>query len=102
MRVAGRVDGETVVRHAGRPIAFEIFGDYDDRLSITFEEGVVPNLFGPFALVVVEGRGVAGGVQADSIIKHENEYFSETPPPGSISSYFVQPTPEATESGSYR
>ncbi len=102
VRVAGRVDGETVVERAGRPIAFEIFGDNDDRLSVTFEEGVVPNLFGPYALVVVEGRGVEGGVVADSlIIKHEDEFFSDTPPSDSISSHFVDPTEtaEPTNSG---
>jgi len=96
VRVAGRVDGDSVVEVAGRPVAFEIFGDHDDRLSVTFEEGVVPNLFGPFALVVVEGRGVEGGVDADSlIIKHEDEFFSDTPPDDSISSHFVEETPVA-------
>jgi len=96
VRVAGRVDGDSVVEVAGRPVAFEIFGDNDDRLSVTFEEGVVPNLFGPFALVVVEGRGVEGGVDADSlIIKHEDEFFSDTPPDDSISSHFVEETPTA-------
>lgn len=102
VRVAGRVDGDTVVERAGRPIAFEIFGDNDDRLSVTFEEGVVPNLFGPYALVVVEGTGVEGGVIADSvIIKHEDEFFSDTPPDDSISSHFVDETatPESTGSG---
>jgi len=101
VRVAGRVDGETVVERAGRPIAFEIFGDNDDRIAITFEEGVVPNLFGPYALVVVEGQGVEGGVVADSlIIKHEDEFFSDTPPSDSISSHFVQPTETAEPTGS--
>lgn len=96
VRVAGRVVGESVVEVAGRPVAFDIFGDNDDRLSVTFEEGVVPNLFGPFALVVVEGHGVAGGVDADSIIiKHEDEFFSDTPPSDSISSHFVEETPAA-------
>ncbi len=96
VRVAGRVDGDTVVEVAGRPVAFDIVGDNDDRLAITFEEGVVPNLFGPYALVVVEGRGVAGGVTADSlIIKHEDEFFSDMPPSDSISSHFVEPTKPA-------
>src|SRR5690606_2694914 len=40
VRVAGRVDGGSVVERAGRPIAFEIFGDNDDRLAVTFEDGV--------------------------------------------------------------
>ena len=93
-------DGDTVVEEAGRPVAFDIVGDRDDRLSITFEKGVVPNMFGPYALVVVEGRGVPGGVDADSlIIKHEDEFFSDTPPDDSISSHFVDesPTPESDE-----
>lgn len=96
VRVAGRVDGDTIVQQAGRPVAFDIFGDYDDRISISFENGVVPNLFGPFALVVVEGRGVPGGVEADSvIIKHEDEFWADTPPDDSISSHFVPTeTPE--------
>lgn len=100
VRVAGRVDGDTIVEEAGRPVAFDIVGDQDDRLSITFEKGVVPNMFGPYALVVVEGRGVPGGVDADSlIIKHEDEFFSDTPPDDSISSHFVDesPTPESDE-----
>lgn len=100
VRVAGRVDGDTVVEVAGRPVAFEIFGDNDDRLAVTFEDGVVPNLFGPYALVVVEGRGVAGGVVADSlIIKHEDEFFSDMPPSDSISSHFVDPTESADSAG---
>lgn len=95
VRVAGRVIGDTIVEHAGRPVAFEIVGDRDDRIHIQFEEGVVPNLFGPFALVIAEGRGVSGGVEASSlIIKHEDEFWADTPPSDSISSHFV-PTPEA-------
>ncbi|MCK9487193.1 MAG: cytochrome c maturation protein CcmE [Dehalococcoidia bacterium] len=95
VRVAGRVVAGTVEERAGRPVAFDIFGDQDDRISVTFEEGVVPNLFGPYALVVVEGTGIAGGVDADAIIiKHEDEFFSNTPPGDSISSHFVDPTPE--------
>jgi len=97
VRVAGRVVGETIVEHAGRPIEFEIAGDFDDRMLIRFEEGVVPNLFGPFALVIAEGRGIPGGVDASSlIIKHEDEFWSDTPPADSISSHFV-PAPATAE-----
>ena len=90
VRVAGRVVDGSVQEVAGRPVAFDIFGDDDDRISVTFDDGVVPNLFGPYALVVVEGTGIAGGVDADAvIIKHEDEFFSDTPPDDSISSHFV-------------
>ncbi len=96
VRVAGRVVEGTVEERAGRPVAFDIFGDQDDRISVSFEDGVVPNLFGPYALVVVEGTGIAGGVDADNvIIKHEDEFFADTPPSDSISSHFVEPTAEA-------
>lgn len=96
VRVAGRVVEGTVEERAGRPVAFDIFGDQDDRISVSFEDGVVPNLFGPYALVVVEGTGIAGGVDADNvIIKHEDEFFADTPPLDSISSHFVEPTAEA-------
>ncbi|MEX1021518.1 MAG: cytochrome c maturation protein CcmE [Dehalococcoidia bacterium] len=97
VRVAGRVVEDTIVLRAGRPIAFDIMGDEADRMSVVFDEGEVPNLFGPYALVVVEGTGTPAGVDADSvIIKHEDEFFSDTPPSDSISSHFV-PTPAAGE-----
>ncbi len=90
VRVAGRVVDGSVVERAGRPIAFDIFGDEDDRISVTYDKGVVPNLFGPYALVVVEGVGVPGGVDADNIIiKHEDEFWADQPPSDSISSHFV-------------
>lgn len=94
VRVAGRVVAGSVTEVAGRPVAFDIQGDEEDRLSIRFEHGVVPNMFGPYALVVVEGTGRAGGVvDADSIIiKHEDEFFADTPPSDSISSHFVPAT----------
>lgn len=94
VRVAGRVVGDTVVEEAGRPVAFQIVGDIDDRVSVSFKEGVVPNLFGPYALVIVEGVAKPDrSIDASSlIIKHEDEFFSEQPPAGSISSYFVDPT----------
>ena len=95
VRVAGRVIGDTVVEEAGRPVAFQIVGDIDDRVAVSFKEGVVPNLFGPYALVIVEGLARAGGsIDASSlIIKHEDEFFSDQPPADSISSHFVDPTP---------
>ncbi|PKN81171.1 MAG: hypothetical protein CVU47_07830 [Chloroflexi bacterium HGW-Chloroflexi-9] len=94
VRVAGRVVEGSVTEVAGRPVAFDIQGDDNDRVSVRFEEGVVPNMFGPYALVVVEGTGRSGGVvEADSIIiKHEDEFFSDTPPSESISSHFVPAT----------
>jgi len=93
VRVAGRVVEGTIRQEAGRPIAFEIMGDANDRVMVDYPKGVVPNLFGPYALVVVEGTGRRGGqVDADSIIiKHENEFYADQPPDDSISSHFVKP-----------
>src|SRR5262249_5702105 len=93
VRVAGRVVDGTIQEQAGRPIAFTIEGDQNDRVEVEYPKGVVPNLFGPWALVVVEGSGrPSGRVQADSIIiKHENEFYEGRPPDGSISSHFVKP-----------
>ena len=93
VRVAGRVVEGTVREQAGRPIAFAIVGDANDRVEVDYPKGVVPNLFGPYALVIVEGTGRGGGrVHADSIIiKHENEFYADRPPEGSISSRFVRP-----------
>jgi cytochrome c-type biogenesis protein CcmE len=53
---------------------------------------VVPNLFTDGAFVVVEG-GLAddGHFDASSlVIKHENEFFSDTPPPDSPSANLLQ------------
>ena len=93
VRVAGRVVEGTIQQQAGRPIAFTIVGDANDRVQVDYPRGVVPNLFGPYALVIVEGTGKsASHVQADSIIiKHENEFYADRPPEGSISSHFVKP-----------
>jgi cytochrome c-type biogenesis protein CcmE len=93
VRVAGRVVDGSVEEQAGRPVAFTIKGDAEDTITVAFTDGEVPNLFGPYALVVVEGIGGSGHVDADAvIIKHEDEFFSETPPADSISSHFVDPT----------
>ena len=77
VRVAGRVIEGSVREQAGRPVAFSIIGDANDRVEVDYPKGVVPNLFGPYALVIVEGTGRHGGqVSADSIIiKHEDEFF---------------------------
>ncbi len=93
VRVAGRVVEGTIQEQAGRPIAFTIEGDANDRVQVEYPKGVVPGLFGPWVLVIVEGSGRgAGHVQADSIlIKHENEFYAGAPPEGSISSKFVKP-----------
>ena len=93
VRVAGRVVEGSIQEQAGRPVAFTIEGDQKDRVQVDYPKGVVPNLFGPWALVIVEGKGRAGNlVHADSIIiKHENEFFEGAPPEGSISSHFVKP-----------
>ena len=86
-RVGGRVVEGSIVERDGRPVAFDIAGDSGERISVTYEEGVVPNLFTANAFVVVEG-----GLHADGhfdatklVIKHENEFFSDTPPPDSPS-----------------
>lgn len=93
IRVAGRVVDGSIKQEAGRPIAFTIMGDANDRVQVDYPKGVVPNLFGPYAMVVVEGKGRPDGVvQADSIIiKHEDEFYADQPPEGSISSKFVKP-----------
>ncbi len=90
-RVAGRVVEGSIVEQSGRPVAFTIEGDRGDRVEVSYPNGVVPNLFGPYALVIVEGEAsAAGAIRADQvIIKHENEFFSERPPEDSISSHFI-------------
>ncbi|MFA7248813.1 MAG: cytochrome c maturation protein CcmE [Dehalococcoidia bacterium] len=99
VRVAGRVVEGSIQEQGGRPIAFAIMGDANDRVQVDYPKGVIPNMFGPWALVIVEGTGRADRrVQADSIIiKHENEFYADKPPDGSISSHFVpEATPTAT------
>ena len=100
VRVAGRVVEGSIVEDAGRPVAFKIVGDQNDEIAVKYPKGVVPNLFGPYALVIVEGRGHGGtSVDADSIlIKHENEFYAGEPPKDSISSHFL-PTPGASAPG---
>lgn len=81
-RVGGRVDGPSVVEINGRPVRFDIVGEHGERMTIEYD-GVVPNLFGPGAFVVVDGVAhEAGALRASSvIIKHENEFFTEMPEP---------------------
>jgi len=77
-RVGGRVVGASIVEENGRPVAFDIVGEEGHTLSIRYD-GIVPNLFGPQAFVVVEGT-VEGPNQlhaTDVIIKHENEFVSD-------------------------
>lgn len=77
-RVGGRVVGESIVEQNGRPVAFDIVGDEGQTLAISYD-GIVPNLFGPRAFVVVEGS-VEGSnhIRASSvIIKHENEFVTD-------------------------
>lgn len=96
-RVGGRVVPETIVQD-GKSVAFDIAGEHDERMSIAYT-GVVPNLFGPYAFVVIEGKSDrAGHLDASSVvIKHENEFMAGTAAPGSISSDILKglasPTP---------
>ena len=85
-RVGGRVVEGSIVERDGRPVAFDIAGETGEQISVAYE-GVVPNLFTANAFVVVEG-GLHddGHFEATSlVIKHENEFFSDTPPPDSPS-----------------
>ena len=85
-RVGGRVVEGTIVEENGRPVAFDIAGESGERISVAFD-GIVPNLFTANAFVVVEGGlHEDGHFEADSlVIKHENEFFADTPPPDSPS-----------------
>ncbi len=96
-RVGGRVVEGTIVERNGRPIAWDIIGEGGERLSITYD-GIVPDLFGPFTFVVIDGvADSATLLQASEVrIKHENEFFAETPPEDSIS-YQLLPDAPTTE-----
>ena len=67
-------------------MAFDIAGETGERISVAYD-GVVPNLFTANAFVVVDGSLHADGHFDASrlVIKHENEFFSDTPPPDSPS-----------------
>lgn len=89
-RVGGRVVDGTIVESSGRPVAFDIEGETGETISVTYE-GIVPNLFTATAFVVVEGRLSGDGTfdATSLVIKHENEFFSNTPPPDSPSANLV-------------
>ena len=90
-RVGGRVVDGTIVEQNGRPVAFDIEGEEGSRLSITYQ-GIVPNLFTAGAFVVIEGSLDGSGetlTASNVIIKHENEFFADPPPPESPSSNLV-------------
>ena len=93
-RVGARVVPDSVVEEQGRPVAFDIADEAGRSIAVSYD-GVVPNLFGPNAFVVVEGvADTPGHIEANSvIIKHENEFYSDEPPADSPSSSFY--TPEA-------
>lgn len=93
-RVGGRVVDGTIDEQNGRPVAWDIQGDDGSRISITYD-GIVPNLFTAGAFVVVEGSLDESGktLNASSvIIKHENEFYADTPPPDSPSAPLVPKT----------
>jgi cytochrome c-type biogenesis protein CcmE len=79
-RVGGRVLGDTVVEERGRPTSFTIQGDHGERMDIVYG-GVKPDLFGPGAFVVVEGKADGPNrLKASSvIIKHENAFYDASP-----------------------
>ncbi|GEM_PF-1092042 len=86
-RVGGRIVDGTVVEKSGRPVNWDIVGSDGSKISIQYE-GVVPNLFTEGAFIVVEGylNKEKKSITASSVvIKHENEFFSDTPPPDSPS-----------------
>jgi cytochrome c-type biogenesis protein CcmE len=98
-RVGGRVVPDSIVEESGRPVRFEVQGEFGGRTLIHYD-GVVPGLFGPMAFVIVAGTANAdGALMGDEVvIRHEDEFFSDMPPEDSISRFFVPtPTPTPTE-----
>ena len=92
IRIAGRVVDQSITEERGTISSFQIVGDENDTVDVNFIGQTIPTLFGPYALVIVEGIGVPNGVTADLIIiKHENEFFAGSLPEDSISSNFVKP-----------
>ena len=98
-RVGGRVVPETI-KQDGKSVAFDIQGEHGEQMSITYT-GVVPNLFGPSAFVVIDGTSDRAGhlVASSVVIKHENEFIAGTPPPGSISSDILKGLASPTPAG---
>ena len=86
-RVGGRIVEGTVLEESGRPVHWDIEGGNGSKISIQYE-GVVPNLFTEGAFIVVEGylnKETNSIIASSVVIKHENEFFSDTPPPDSPS-----------------
>lgn len=98
-RVGGRVVPESI-RQDGKSVAFDIQGEHGEQMAITYT-GVVPNLFGPSAFVVIDGTADRPGhLNASSVvIKHENEFIAGTPPAGSISSDILKGLASPTPTG---
>lgn len=92
IRIAGRVVDQSIIEESGTVSSFQIIGDENDLVNVNFAGQTIPTLFGPYALVIVEGVGITNGITADLIIiKHENEFFAGSVPEDSISSNFVKP-----------
>tara|TARA_B110000263_G_scaffold80216_1_gene70167 strand:- start:194 stop:652 length:459 start_codon:yes stop_codon:yes gene_type:complete len=92
VRIAGRVVDQSITQTTGSLSSFQITGDENEVIDVNFIGKTVPTLFGPYALVIVEGVGFQNGITAELIIiKHENEFFAGSVPDDSISSNFVKP-----------
>ena len=92
VRIAGRVVDQSITQTTGSLSSFQITGDDNEVIDVNFIGKTVPTLFGPYALVIVEGVGFQNGITAELIIiKHENEFFAGSVPDDSISSNFVKP-----------
>ena len=65
----------------GRPVAWEIVGDGGERMTISYESGPLPSLFGPWAFVVIDGEadGPSSLRASRVIIKHEDEFLKDDP-----------------------
>jgi cytochrome c-type biogenesis protein CcmE len=89
-RVGGRVVEGSIVEEGGRPVRFAIEGEHGERMLVAYD-GIVPNLFGPYAFVVAEGVAEETDLLRASsvVIKHENEFFADTPPEDSPSRRLV-------------
>ena len=102
-RVGGRVVADTI-KQDGKVVEFDIAGDHGEQMSITYS-GVLPNLFGPSAFLVIDGKSDRPGhlTASSMVIKHENEFISGTAEPGSISSDILKglasPTPAGPPAG---
>ena len=71
IRVAGRVVDQSIMQKSDTLSSFQITGDENDVVDVNFIGKTVPTLFGPYALVIVEGIGSSNGITADLIIiKH--------------------------------